>query len=86
MSEEQKIKVIIAPEVLEQMEQEFEPEELQRLLDEIQAAVDNGTIFEDSQPVDLEKLQREDPAEYALLMAQLEKYEDADGDVGPTLQ
>lgn len=69
MSEEQpKLKIVIPPQVLEQMQQEMSPEEIEELFAVVQQQVEAGTLFEQSEPVDLERMKQEDPEEYAALM------------------
>jgi hypothetical protein len=69
MTEEQqpKIKIVIPPQVLEQMQQEMSEEDLKELLATIEAAVENGSIFEDSEPINLAEMERDDPEAFAKL-------------------
>lgn len=78
--EENKIKVVISPEALTDMEQHFSPEELQQLLAEFQQLVDSGEIFEQSTPVDMDTLEQDDPELYAQLQARMKAsgFEDFD--------
>lgn len=62
------IKVVIPPEVLEQMQRDIPEDELQGVLDEIKRLVESGELFENSEPVDLEALKTEDPEMYLELM------------------
>lgn len=66
-----KKKVIFAPGVLEDMEQQMDPEELQELLDQIKIAAEDGSLFEKSTLVDLTELQEEEPELYQLLKERL---------------
>jgi len=78
MTQETKLKVVFAPGVLEQLEETMSPEDLQELLNQIQTKAEDGTLLEDSVAVDLDKLREEDPLEYELLMANLERQEEQD--------
>lgn len=69
MTEQNKIKIIIPPQVLAQMEQDMSPEEVQRLMTQLEAAVESGTIFEDSVPMDLAEMALEDPEDHAEIIA-----------------
>lgn len=68
-----KIRVVIPPEVLEQMERDIPPDELQSLLDEFQRMADSGELFENSQELDMEALQRDDPELYQQLTAAMQE-------------
>lgn len=71
MTEEQqpKIKIVIPPQVLEQMQQDMTPEELASLFSQLEAAIEDGSLFDDSVPVDLAVMEQEDPEEFAKLKA-----------------
>ncbi|RWZ87201.1 MAG: hypothetical protein EO766_11765 [Hydrotalea sp. AMD] len=74
MSEEnKKPKIIFAPGVLEQLEAENTPEELQELFDSLSAGFADGSIFDKSTPVDLEELEQSDPELFTHLMEQMSK-------------
>jgi hypothetical protein len=74
MSEEnQKLKMVFAPGVLEQLEAENTPEELQTLFDSLAESVDNGTLLNDSTPIDMNELFESDPDLYYILQDQLNK-------------
>lgn len=73
-------KIVFAPGVLEQMEKEFTPEEMQQALDEIAKLAADPNL---GKPVDLTELMRDDPNTYFELMSKLEAAEDAEK---PTLQ
>lgn len=79
----QQLKIVFAPGCLEAMEQEMSPEELQQLMDEFKQKLDDGSLFEESEPVDFEQLKTEDPELYALLMERLEEV-DLNGIEPPT--
>ena len=85
MSENKKIRFAFAPGVLEQLEADNTPEELQELLDELAAKVSDGSIFEDSNPVNLEELEQTDPELFTHLMSQMQKIQDNDDLTFPTL-
>ena len=74
MSEDKKLKVVFAPGVLEQLEAENTPEELQEMLDAIQAQFADPTFVENSKPVDMDALFLEDPELYFKLQSQIEKF------------
>lgn len=61
-----------APGVLEQLETEMDPEELQSFLNELQEMALNGDIIEHAEVVDMDKLAIEDPELYATLSKQLD--------------
>lgn len=69
----QPLKVVFAPGALESLEDEMSPEELQLVLDEIKAKLEDGTLFEESTPVDFERMKTEDPELYKTLMERLEE-------------
>lgn len=73
MTEQNKIKIIIPPQVLAQMEQDMSPEEVQRLMTQLEAAVESGTIFEDSVPMDLAEMALEDPEDHAEIIAAMKR-------------
>jgi hypothetical protein len=73
MSEDTKIKVVIPPEVLAQMERDIPPEDLQELLEDLQRMVDSGEIFEQSEPVDMLGLEKDDPELFAQLNAAMKE-------------
>ena len=75
-----KMKVVFAPGVLEQMERDIDPEELQEILDEIAASIENGTLLDDSRPVDLDELLLTDPDLYFDLIQQISNMEEIDLD------
>lgn len=81
MTNKEPLKVVFAPGVLEQMERDFTPEELQEALDEIAKLAQNP---EQGEPVDMIALMQEDPDLYRQLVEQLEAV-DEDFDK-PTLQ
>lgn len=63
-----KLKIVIPPQVLEQMQQEMSAEEIQELLTKLQADIEAGTLFDQSEEIDLDRMKQEDPEEYAALM------------------
>lgn len=69
---EQKQRVIIPPTVLEQMQQDIPADDLQELLDALTKMVEDGTVFDNAQEIDMVELQKTDPEEYAALMRALE--------------
>lgn len=77
-------KITFAPGVLEQLESENTPEELQKFLDELQAMAEDGSILECSQVVNMDELKVEDPELYEVLAKQLEGVFDSE-DTPPTL-
>lgn len=68
---ENKLKVVIPPEVLEQLEQQTSPEELQEFISALQQMADSGELFEAAEPVDFSSLAEDDPELYAALTAQM---------------
>lgn len=71
MSENKEMKIIISDEALEEIEGMMTPEEAQQFMDELKKAVEDGSFFANSQPVDLEELKTEDPELYELLVERL---------------
>lgn len=69
MAENEKLKVVFGPGVLEQMERDMDPEELQAVLDEIKELVEGGTFFDMAQEMDAEELKESDPDLYNLLIS-----------------
>lgn len=67
--DKQKLKIVVAPNVLEQLEQEMSPEELQQLLNDLQKMAEDGTFMEQAQLIDLDELKVSDPELYEQLMA-----------------
>jgi len=74
-------KIVFAPGVLEQLESDFQGEELQQVLDEIAQLANDPT---QGKAVNMTQLMQEDPALYAQLITQLESIED--NTVAPTIQ
>jgi hypothetical protein len=83
MTDEKKpLTVKFAPGVLEQMENEFEPEELQEFLNHLAELAASGEILEKSEAIDMDVLKKEDPEMHKILSQQLDGvYEEED----PTL-
>lgn len=48
-------------------------DEQQELFDELEKMVEDGSIFENSTPVDMSELETEDPELFALLNARIDK-------------
>jgi hypothetical protein len=63
-----KLKVVIPPEVLEQMQRDIPEEDLQALLADLSKMADEGTLFDQCVAVDMETLQIDDPEQYAAVM------------------
>lgn len=80
MTEQTKLKVVVPPDVLEQLERDFEPQELQDLLNQIQQMADSGALLTESTPLDPHELEDDDPEMYATLLkkAQDAGYDDID--------
>lgn len=76
-------KIVFAPGVLEQMEKDFDPAELQEAMDEIRKLADEEYLVANSVTVDMTQLMREDPNLYAALTRAVEESDLSDG---PTLQ
>lgn len=72
MSENNKIKVSFAPGVLEELEASMSEEELQEFLDQLSTMTENGTLFDQSEAVDMQKLKQDDPELYEVLSKQLD--------------
>lgn len=83
MSDDKKMKILFAPGALEALEDELSPEELQQLMDEMKAKIEDGSFFDDSESIDLDELREQDPDLYDLLMERLETLKDRSDD--PTL-
>ena len=47
-------------------------EDVEAILEAFTAAISNGTLFEESEPVNFEELEKEDPALYEKIMKQIE--------------
>jgi type II secretory pathway component PulF len=75
MTDKKPHKIVFAPGCLEQLEQEMSHEELQQLMNDMQAALENGTLFSDSNEVDLDELEQSDPELYKSLTERLEAME-----------
>jgi hypothetical protein len=70
-----KMKIEFAPGVLEQLEQDMSPEELQEFMNELKTRIEDGSFLAEAEPVDLEALEETDPEEFAQLMAALSSTE-----------
>lgn len=70
---DKKLKLTFAPGVLEQLESEMGPEELQTFLNELKEMTESGDLVTQSSPVDMEQLRREDPQTYEQLVKQLDE-------------
>lgn len=77
---DKKLRIKFAPGVLESLEKELSPEELQDFMDQLKAGVEDGSYLENSVPVDFEELKRDNPEEYQKLMEQLENLQEDDWD------
>lgn len=73
-----KMKVIIPPETLAQMEADFDAEELQGVLNMIQQLAENGELIAQSQLVDMDELKESDPELYKQLTDRLQQIDDDD--------
>lgn len=79
MTEDKKMKIVISPVAMENINQllmdatKEDAQELQEFLDEFRKSVEDGTLMEKSEPVDIERLRREDPEIYAKIMAGLQE-------------
>ena len=82
---DQKLKVKFAPGVLDQLEQDLSTDQLQELFDAIAESIEDGSFLTDSEPVDLELLQTEDPELYEQLMDTLEQIENEENQPLPRL-
>lgn len=80
MTEDNKLKVVISPGALADLENEMTPEELEQFLAEFQALVESGELFEQSVPINMETLEQDDPEMFAQLQARMtaEGYTDFD--------
>lgn len=83
MSDTKPIKFKFAPGVLEQLEAEMPHADLQLLMSQIQDKIASGTLFSDSEPIDLAELALANPEEYEAIMQQLGRTEDSDDCVSP---
>lgn len=79
--DQQPLKVKFAPGVLEQLEKDMEPGELQEFLDVIKKGFEDGSFFEQSTPVDMDELRENEPELYK----KLSELDDSDPDESPTL-
>ena len=70
-----KLKVTFAPGVLEQLEQDLTPDDLQELMDELSKSIEDGSFFDESRMVDLNELIESDPELYQELMDSLDEIE-----------
>ena len=55
------LKIEFAPGVLEQMEADLTPEELQDFMNMLKAKIEDGSFFEEATEVDMEMLEEADP-------------------------
>lgn len=77
-------KIEFAPGVLEQMEKDFTPDELQEVMDELKRMMQPEYVDTNSVAVDMKQLMREDPDTYRAIQEALERVDEADSP--PTLQ
>lgn len=66
-------KIVFAPGVLESMEEQLSTEDLQEILDGIKLAVEDGSLFDESNIVDMKALKQDDPELYALLESRFDQ-------------
>lgn len=66
------IRIEFAPGVLEQLEREMTPAELQTFMNEIKEQIASGAFFTEAEEVDMDELEEEDPEAYASIVAALE--------------
>ncbi len=74
--ENQKFKIMFAPGTLEMLEQEMDPEDLQKFMDDLKQAVEDGSLLEQSTAIDMDSLETEDPELYAILQQRQNDVED----------
>lgn len=77
-----KITVTFAPGVLEDLEAQMSPEELQKFLDALTELQETGEIeklYEAGDTVDMQKLEKEDPELYKTITTQLDGCFDESG-------
>jgi hypothetical protein len=67
------MKVKVSRQALDLLEEDMDNEELQDFLDKIQKKVDDGSFFEDSEPVDWETMKEEEPEIYEELIKALDE-------------
>jgi hypothetical protein len=71
------VEIKIAPKALEDLEELTEDQEdLESFFKALEKAVSDGSFFEDSEPVDMEKLKEEEPDVYKKLIESLEDFDD----------
>ena len=63
--------IVFAPGVLEQLEQEMNPEDLQPFLDALKEALDDGSFIDQGEVVDLDQMAIDDPETYAIIKERL---------------
>lgn len=78
------LKIKFAPGVLEQLEEQLSPEDLQEFMDELKQLADSGELETRSTPVDMLQLQREDPELHQELQKKFESV--VEEQPRPTLQ
>jgi tetrahydromethanopterin S-methyltransferase subunit A len=66
------MKVVFAPQALANLVEEVGEEEAQRIIKEIEESVADGSFFADSEPLNLEELEQEDPEAYEEICKQIE--------------
>jgi hypothetical protein len=66
------MRIEFAPGVLEQMEQDMTPAEMQEFMDMLKAKIEDGSLFEESTPVDMEELAEDDPEAYEQMVQAME--------------
>jgi hypothetical protein len=77
-------RVEFAPGVLEELEQSMSSEELQAMMDEIKAKLEDGSLFSESTLINMDTLEEEDPELYNTLMQfEQQKFESEDIQVEP---
>lgn len=63
-----KMKMEFAPGVLEQLEKDMDPEELQEFMNMLKGKIEDGTFFDEATEVDMDELEATDPEAYAQIV------------------
>lgn len=62
------LKIEFAPGVLEQLEADMNPQELQEFMDMLKAKIADGSFFDEATEVDMELLEEEEPDVYGSIV------------------
>jgi hypothetical protein len=72
VEELKEMRIEFAPGVLEQLEAEMTPQELQNFMDDIKEKITSGAFFSEAEEVDMAALEEDEPDVYAQITAAID--------------